>query len=351
MTRLTHHLNRFILASFFCLFTLFVTHPVFAQGGHTFRLMPDPDVTISSNRAYFVYESAAGSAMSDAVVVRNAGNEPIELALYAADAKTASNGGVAIGTKLGDTPQAAGTWIQLSETQISLQAGEERSIPFTVQIPEGMSPAEYGAAIVAQPADSAQDEGQSGPVGVNFIPRTAATVLLTIPGVEALQPKIEITSLRAETDTAQEIIADLRNSGNTGVEKTSGTLNIRDANGTVVQEIPLQLGYFLAGDELIYRANLDSELNAGEYDITLSLAYGDQTVEQSTRLSFGQLEEIEIVTAETETTAEVVVQPTIPTEWLIAGAAVIVSVLLLLILFVWVQLRRASRMRQANSYQ
>lgn len=351
MTRLIRYLNRFILASWFCLFTLLVTHPVFAQGGHTFRLMPDPNVTISSNRAYFVYESSAGTPISDAVVVRNAGNEPIQLALYAADAKTASNGGVAIGTKLGDVPQGTGAWIQLSESQITLQPEEERSVPFTVQVPEGISPAEYGAAIVAQPADSSQDEGQSGPVGVNFIPRTAATVLLTIPGSQPLQSQLEITSLRAETDTAQDIIADLRNIGNTGIEKTSGTLNIRDANGTVVQEIPLQLGYFLAGDELTYRANLDSELDAGEYDITLSLAYGDQTAEQTTRLSFGQPEDVEVITPGAETTLEPVVQPTIPTEWLIAGAATIVGVLLLLILFVWVQLRRASRMRQANSYQ
>ena len=50
----------------------------------------------------------------------------------------------------------------------------------------------------------------------------------------------------------------------------------------------LQLGYFLAGDTLTYRAGIEPELAAGEYDITLSLNYQDQTVEQTTRLSFGE---------------------------------------------------------------
>ena len=47
-----------------------------------------------------------------------------------------------------------------------------------------MAAGEYGATIVAQPAELAESEAQNGPVGIRFIPRTAATVLLTIPGGE-----------------------------------------------------------------------------------------------------------------------------------------------------------------------
>lgn len=205
---------------------------------------------IDSEALFGIHQRTPNQSITDAVLVKNTGNEPIRLMLYAANAKTAANGGVAIAAESGETPSLAGTWIQLAESEVTLQPEEERSIPFTLNIPDGISPAEYGATIVAQPAQEAEAGEQSGPVGVRFIPRTATTVLLTIPGPNPLQSQLEIASLRAETDNTQEIIADLHNVGNDGLEKTEGTLTIRDVNGTTVKEIPLELGYFLAGDTL-----------------------------------------------------------------------------------------------------
>lgn len=348
-----------IITIFLGLLALLVVHPTFAEGGHTFRLYPYRPSQLSPD-AYFVYDSAqAGSAMQDAVLVVNPSSEPVHLLLYAAKAVTGSTGGIGIGTNFGEEPTDTGSWIQLDTNEVTLPAtppsppGEPKqvsSLPvgFTLNIPDNVPPGEYVATIVAQPVETAENQEDNGPVGIRFIPRVATSVLITIPGPDPLQPRLDITSLNTETDSSQEIIAELHNSGNDGIEKTTGTLSIRDASGTEVQQIPLQLGYFIAGDKLTYRANLDSELEAGEYDITLSLAYGDQVVEQTTRLSFGE----QIVPPPPPEPEDQASSPESEdfTIWIIAAAASIIGVLLLLIIIVWRQLRRSSHAQQANSY-
>jgi hypothetical protein len=321
---------------------------IYAQT-HTFRLYPDPDVTSSTNRAYFVYEAAtAGTVMADGVLVMNSGSEPIHLSLYPADAMTASNGGVAIGTQFGEAPRATGTWLQLSESEFTLAPGEERSIPFTITIPDGMSPGEYAAMIVTQEAESSEAEDQGDTFGIRFIPQAATTVLMTIPGPEPLQPQLEITQLQATTNNGRQVLlAELRNTGNRSLENSEGTLSIREMTGALVQEIPVRLGYFLAGDSLTYRASLDLALDVGEYDVTLSLTDQDKSVEQTRRLSLAAPEEVPVVQVTPEAQS-----PTASPEpqlaeswpsWLImaaAGGGVLILFLMIFIVRLQLKLRR-----------
>lgn len=326
---------------------------IYAQT-HTFRLYPDPAVTSSTNRAYFVYEAAAaGTVMADGVLVVNSGSQPVHLSLYPADAMTASNGGVAIGTPFGEAPRATGTWIQLSESEFTLDPGEERSIPFTVTIPDGMSPGEYAATIVTQEAESseAEEEEEGETFGIRFIPQAATTVLITIPGPEPLQPQLEITQLQATTNNGRQVLlAELRNTGNRSLENSEGTLSIREMTGALVQEIPVRLGYFLAGDSLTYRASLDLALDVGEYDVTLSLTNQDKSVEQTSRLSLAAPEEVPIVRVTPEAQSPTASPELQPAEswpsWLImAAAGGGVFILLLMIFIVRLQLK----LRQAGS--
>ena len=338
--------------------SLLLTKHVYAQG-HTFRLLPDPTVTSSMNNAYFVYneETTAQKVIQDSVLVVNTGSEPVRLALYASDATTANNGGVAIGTQFGDLPSKTGTWLQLSESELTLEPSEQRSVSFTATIPDGVAAGEYAATIVTQEAESSDAAEQSGTFGVRFIPQAAATVLMTVPGAEGLQPQLEITQLQTEISNGRQVVlAELHNTGNDGLDNSEGTLAIRDTAGTVVQEIPVRLGYFLAGDTLTYRASLDSALEPGDYDVTLSLASQDQRVEESARLSLAAVEEIREVTTADEV---IVVQATpvpptaaspesntfLPTWIFIAGAGGVVFVLLLLILIVMRQIRISNQAR------
>jgi len=111
----------------------------------------------------------------------------------------------------------------------------------------------------------------------------------------------------------------------------------------VAQEIPFQLGYFLAGDTLDYRLIMDPELPDGEYDATLSLTYLDQSVEQTTRLSIGGAEELPEV-RENASVEQATQSSDLPL-WAIVAGVVVVVVLLMLILFVMMLTWRQSRVQ------
>lgn len=341
-----HHLSRLpnvsylTVALLLSLWGLLAVRPVLAQTAHTFRLYPDR----TPPEAYFVYEATPGMVIQDTVLAVNPSSEPVYLSLYPADAATAANGGIAIATNLGETPTGTGSWLQLTASEVTIEPSENpdqataHPVPFTLTIPDQIAPGEYAALIVAQPADALNTEEQTGPVGVRFIPRTATRVLVTIAG--PIKPNLEISALRAETNGDQQmIIADLQNMGNAGIPQTEGSLTIRETEGTLIQEIPVRLGYFLANDTLLQRINIDPALNAREYDVTLALTYQDQTVEKTARLSFGAASELPEVNPNDEEEARLPPPSPWPDPWLIVAGGII---FLFAALFI-IQSRRLAR--------
>ncbi len=318
------------------------TNPTLAQTAQNFRLLPDPQRSASIKQAYFVFEAAAGSQIDDAILVRNRDQEPVHLSLFAADAVTASRGGVAIATRRGDIPQHAGAWLHLSETDLSLEPKEELSVPFSIRVPEDLSPGEYAASIVAQRTEEVAGDG-SGSLGVRFIPRFGVTVLVTVPGSVALQPELEILDLRAATGARQQaVIADLDNHGNDGLDRAEGHLTVRRTNGELLQDLPVRLGYFLAGDDLDYRVGLEEELAAGEYDVTLSLTYQLGTVELTRRLFLGELPDLPVVRAGA---AEPSSEPSHLPQWVLAAITAALLGIFLLMVLLAIQSRRLARAR------
>ncbi len=327
------------------LMTILATPSTFAQVAHGFRLLPDPRRSVSSQRAYFVYQSAAGTVIADTLSARNDSDQALRLKLFAADAVTASRGGVAVATRANDTPKQAGAWLRLSDTELTMEPGEHRSVPFTLSLPQDLAPGEYAASIVAQRAVE-QVGRQSGPLGVRFIPRFAVTVLVTVPGSAAtvLRPHLEITDLRAAAGTRrQTIVGDLGNTGNDGLDRAEGKLTVRQTQGALARDIPVRLGYFLAGSDLAYRIGLEPALPAGEYDVTLSLAHRQGTVELTRRLYLGETPEIPVLRAD----APAAPSPTpagLPRWVFMAIGAAGISIALLLLSLI-VQSRKLARAR------
>ena len=318
-------------------------NPTFAQTGLTFNLSLKSDLSRSLQNSYFHYEATAGEIVEDVVVVQNLGPEPVQLALYAADAQTADNGGITFPNK-DKSLSDAGMWLKLTENELTLAPNERREVPFSLAIPAGIT-GEHAAGIVAQRLDLANTTSQGS--GVTFVPSVGMTVLVNIAGTVA-QQKLEITELTSKTSRGQQaIIATLHNSGNVGLH-TEGNLTIQQTNGTIEREIPIRLGYFLAGDTLTYPIALNSALPAGDYDITLSLDHEGGNVQQVARLSFSQPAEIERRKLGTEqpATTQPENQPLtladIPLTWfLIGGGFILVFILLFLIQSVRLRLAHA----------
>jgi len=328
----------------------------FAQGNLAISLFPALSST-STKDHYFVYNSSSGTVIEDSLRLINSSNEPLDLHLYPADAVTASEGGAAFSTNLGETATREGAWLTLSETRVTLEPKQERVIPFTLNIPADAAVGEHAAFIVTQRAETNESQQNSPGVGINLVPRVAVAVWTTIPGPSKAQ--MEISALTAgESSRRHIVVANLRNTGNVGV-KPQGTLTIRDPqNGSTVYDTSIQMGYFLAGSSLDYYINLREALPAGDYEAHLSLTHQGGTVEWTQMLTLPELKAISALPTTDQNGNIMGVLPQqepspqeMPEWWIIAAAASIVGVLLLLIIFVWLQLRRASRVQQANSYQ
>ncbi len=256
------------LISFSLICVLFTTVlPALAQGGGSFSLRPDPSATSSLNGGYFEYTLQPGAVVNDAVLIVNAGGEAV---------------GVAFPGGAQDTTQRAGAWLKLSASEMTLQPGEARTVPFTFAIPEGIT-GEFAAVIVAQPAMTAAAE--RGQLAITIVQRAAVTVVATVQGDTPLAPQMEIAALAAEVNGEQQLVnATLRNSGQLGL-RPQGMLIMTDDADTIVRAVPVELGYFLSGDEIGYRMGIEPPLSSGDYNVTLELTYDGGQAAQSTRLT------------------------------------------------------------------
>jgi len=99
-------------------------------------------------RAYFSYESDGGVTIQDSVSVQNYGNVSLNLRVYATDGINAPDGSFALLS--GDQkPADVGSWITLAQQNVTVPAGQQLIIPYTLTIPAGADPGDHVGGIVA----------------------------------------------------------------------------------------------------------------------------------------------------------------------------------------------------------
>lgn len=326
-TKLTRTLASFTLVAGL----LAAAAPVFAQGGGSFSLRPDPSVTTSINGGYFEYALQPGAVVDDAVLLVNTGSEPVDLVLYAADARTADNGGLAFPGGATDAPQRAGAWLSLTADTVSLQPGETRTVPFTFAVPDGVA-GEFAAGIVAQPAAGATADAQGSQFAVAILQRAAVTVVAAVQSDAPLAPKMEIAALAAEVNGERQLVnATLRNSGQVGL-RPQGMLTVTDDADTIVRAVPVELGYFLAGDEIGYRIGIEPPLPTGDFNVTFELTYDGGQAAHTARLALTEPNfEGEVVEFDAPVTAQRPASAGVSIEvWALVGAMLLLASLVLL---------------------
>ena len=99
-------------------------------------------------RAFFSYDSDGGVTISDSVSVQNYGNVSLNLRVYATDGINNPDGSFALLS--GDTkPTDVGSWIALAQENVTIPAGKQLLIPYTITIPAGADPGDHVGGIVA----------------------------------------------------------------------------------------------------------------------------------------------------------------------------------------------------------
>lgn len=214
-----------------------------------------------------------GDQIIEKLRVRNDSVTPITYQILVEDfTSTGEEGQVVLEEQQSDQQYSLASWLLADSKDISLLAGEEKTISFTITVPRDAEPGGHYASILF----SAGGEEQLGITSVTQ--RVGALVLLRISGNVTENSVIETFEAPTYSKTAPlNITLRLKNEGNTHI-RPQGTIVITDLFGRKVDELPLNGLNVLPGAT----RKMDTEWNRsnvlGYYTATLVATYGQQNL-------------------------------------------------------------------------
>jgi len=250
--------------------------------------------------SYFVHELMPGSVTSDEVLVMNSGDVPVTLKLFAADGITAINGGTAFAQQ-GQEINGVARWLSLSVTEIRLEPGEDRVVPFTINVPPDASSGHHVAGLVVEASPS----GGASPTGggevqftANVIRQAGVAVVIDVPGPHIAGLEITGASLKQQQDDqgATFVIA-VHNTGNIFI-KAEGSLLITDIEDKELASIPLKMDTVLPGDTTTFQVTHPVHLADGRYLLNAALEYADG------QLALSEEAEVKVIDGQPEVKGE-----------------------------------------------
>ncbi len=217
-----------------------------AEDGGVAWTVKTADNANGAGRANFTYDVEPGAVISDTMVVVNTGTEPLPLAVYAADAFTASSGEIDVLVD-GSPSVGAGTWVQVDTGTLELSPGQSADIPFRISVPADARPGDHSAGIVT----SLTSADASASLSVDR--RLGTRINLRVAG--ELTPAAQVGEVQAEylpswnpfapgTVTIRYRLANTGNTRLTGTETVtaSGAFGLLDATTA-----PTQLSEIIPG--------------------------------------------------------------------------------------------------------
>ena len=171
-----------------------------------FGVRPEAGATSRATGPRFDWTIPPGRDASGAIVVSNLSPAPLTVAVYGADLLALGGaGGYAVSQRYQPT-HGVGAWIRASPT-VTVAAGQERSVPFEVEVPPSALPGDYGGAGVV--------EGPPTPgEGMSVETREAMEVLVRVPGARTTSARLGSLRVR-RVDGEVLMSAVLRNTGTT----------------------------------------------------------------------------------------------------------------------------------------
>lgn len=236
----------------------------------------DPGITA---KGYFVYELAAGAEATGSIRLRNPDDEPVTVEFATVDADTAQLGGTAYSPS-DIEPAAAGAWLSLDESRISLAPGEEALVHFAVQVPKETTPGQYLAGIAAfipverEGTPTAGDASAGASIIVQ--PRYVIGVEVDVPG--AWTPSLTITGASAlEQPSGTKLGIAIRNDGDTFLWP-KGSVTLSNAEATPILSEPIELGTFITGSGITYPVAWPGVPQGGDYGVEVELRYANDKI-------------------------------------------------------------------------
>jgi hypothetical protein len=232
-----------------------------------------PAGTTGPALSYFVINTQLAETISAGVRVMNTGTEAGTVRIYPVDATTGQTSGTVFLLR-NDSRQGVGSWVTLSESEVTLQPGESREIPFSIKVPAETRGGQHVGAIVVEDTEiQGIGNGGQGAAQVKVQKRLALGLQMNLPG----DPVERLTASQVRPggdDGYQTLLVRIANEG-TVMLRPSGSLTVVNAQGESVQQLPMKLDTVLPATSIDFPVFIEGQaLGPGEYRANLQLNYG-----------------------------------------------------------------------------
>jgi hypothetical protein len=169
-----------------------------------------------SDRPKFSYTVKPGEQLTDGIDIANRGFAKITLRLYAADGFTTGSGGFDILTP-GERSTGIGAWVKPEVARVTIPAGQQVQIPFTMTVPQNATPGDHLGGIV-----SVLDQRDASGSGTLVHRRVGLRIQARVSGEVKSQLEIENVQLHYDGvnpfGTGRAIVSyTVHNTGNTAL--------------------------------------------------------------------------------------------------------------------------------------
>jgi LysM repeat protein len=176
-------------------------------------------------KSIFIFELKPGQQMTDAVKVQNNTSNQQDLTLDAVDSELASGGAFTCKQAV-EAKNDVGSWISLSQTNVSLAPNSSKDVPFTVSVPDSkhISVGEHDGCITLQAASQTSTKSNQSGILLSF--RSAIRVVVTIPGKIIKKLTITQVGISKNKDGSYKVTPVVSNEGNVSLDTSLQIKNV-----------------------------------------------------------------------------------------------------------------------------
>jgi hypothetical protein len=241
------------------------------KGSDVVTPAPAPGSQLAPHSRYYLLRLRPGAVVTQTVVLHNDNDHAIDVHIDGIDGFTSDATGASYGTPY-QHPHGTGRWIVITTPEITLQAGEQRSVPFTVRVPPSTAPGQYlGGLGMYVPLTSTSTTIVSAPgqatFGITLQGERIIAVEVVVPGAAKADLQVSgVTPVAAPSGLVLDV--GLANTGN-GFGHGTGVVTVDDTNTNV----PFTIGTFVSHTSINYRVPWTPTVVPGTHNVSVRLSY------------------------------------------------------------------------------
>lgn len=176
-----------------------------------------PQANNERTQSIFIMRLKVGEQGKDGIRLINSGKESHTVEIYPTDSSSSVDGSFSC-RQHAEAVKDVGSWVKLEKTTLTLEAGEQTIVNFTVDVPKGTGPGEHDGCIAVQ--DTANLPAKSGS-GVLLGFRSAIRLAVTVPGKIVKQLNIVRVDINHVEHRGISVSPVAKNSGNVSLDVTA----------------------------------------------------------------------------------------------------------------------------------